>query len=446
MHPFEEHIKNTVESRGLLRLSSPVLVALSGGADSVALLSVLVSLGYDCVAAHCNFHLRGSESVRDMRHAQEVSRRLGVNIYVRDFNVKERMAHTGESVEMACRSLRYAWFDDLLDRDRFQAIAVAHHREDNIETFFINLFRSAGLPGLTGMDFRRRYVVRPMLDVSRRDIENYLADKGLEYVIDSTNAQNVFLRNRLRNVFLPDLEENFPGALNAVESVMSHLRDANRLLDYLVEKDTALYRRESGKYDVKALLDDHGAEQGIRLMYAMLKNVGLNASQVSDIARAVSDGATGLRFPIGNDTFAELDRGVLSLLTSFDVHNNDIHTVTLKRDVLTPVHIAVTHHDVAEFCPERDNTVMYLDVRAIGGDATFAIRHPRRGDRIRPYGMNGSRLVSDILKDAKLSAADKRRVWVLTRNDIILWIIGIRAAAHFSVGPKTRRYLRLKAD
>ena len=444
LRALEIHVQNNIDRLGLLRRSSPVLVALSGGADSVALLSVLTALGYDCIAAHCNFHLRGEESNRDMRHAQAIAAKLDVNIYIREFDVQKRMKTTGESVEMACRELRYAWFHDLLDRDYSQAIAVGHHREDNVETFFINLLRSSGIAGLTGMDFRRGFVVRPMLDVSRTEIEEYLRECGLEYVTDRTNAENDFRRNRLRNVVIPELERNFPGASDAILAAMGHLGKARHILEHAVERFGEEIGMTSESMDVARLLERHGNVLGAEILFEMLKPMGLNASQTSDIVRAVETGASGLRFDVDTVRFAELDRGILSLHNRVATPSNAEHPVSLTHDVLTPVNIQVTPHNILEFKPERDPFTMYLDMSVLAANGNFALRHPRTGDRIKPYGMTTDKLVSDILKDAKFSSADKRNVWLLTHNDVILWIVGLRASAHFALTPETRRYLRLR--
>ena len=206
-----EKVKDAIERQGLLRPQGRVVVAVSGGADSVALLSVLLELGYDCLAAHCNFGLRGAESVRDMRHVESLADRLGVDLCVRDFDVAARRADTGESVEMACRELRYEWFYELVDRERAQAIAVGHHAEDQLETLFLNLLRGTGITGLRGMRPRNGHVVRPMLECTRAEIEDYLHTRGLDWVTDSTNASDDFTRNRLRNRLLPLVDELFDG-------------------------------------------------------------------------------------------------------------------------------------------------------------------------------------------------------------------------------------------
>ncbi|MCM1096190.1 MAG: tRNA lysidine(34) synthetase TilS, partial [Terasakiella sp.] len=217
---------NFIDRHRLLSPGDTVVVGCSGGADSVALLCVLHALGYRCVAAHCNYHLRGEESNRDMRHVEALAGRLGVDLCVRDFDVDARRASTGESLEMACRELRYGWFDELADRERAAAVAVAHHREDQAETFFLNLLRGTGLRGLGGMAPRRGRVVRPLLDCTRAEIESYIHALGECWVDDSTNAGCDFARNRLRHRLLPLLDELRPGAVGYVVEAMERLREA----------------------------------------------------------------------------------------------------------------------------------------------------------------------------------------------------------------------------
>lgn len=445
LHPFEQHIQSNIERLKLLRRSSPVLVALSGGADSVALLAALTALGYDTIAAHCNFRLRGAESTRDMRHAEAVARELGVNIYIKDFDVPERMKQTGESLEMACRELRYAWFDALLDRDNSQAVAVAHHREDNVETFFLNLLRSGGMTGLSGMPWRRDYVVRPMLDVSRAEIETYLADRGLRYVTDSSNASSDFVRNRLRNIVIPTLEQAFPGASEAILASMSHLSESRMLVDDAVNVWRERIGATAAHIDVGELARKAGIMRAKTVLFEMLKERGFNPTQTTGMVDAAVAGRSGRHFDAAGFV-AELDRGVLTLTSRITGHTTTgevCHSVCLTRDILTPVNIEVSEHDVVEFHPERDARTVYFDRRILDGNPVFSLRHPRRGDRIAPFGLPGDKLVSRLMKDARFAAANKRDTWILTRNDEVLWVVGLRASRRFSLTPDTRRYLKL---
>ncbi|MDE5643107.1 MAG: tRNA lysidine(34) synthetase TilS [Muribaculaceae bacterium] len=433
-------MRGFIDRHGLLSPGRPVIVALSGGADSVALLAALTDAGYECLAAHCNFHLRGEESMRDAAHCADICRRLGVDLTLRDFDVPERMARTGESVEMACRSLRYEWFESMLDRERAQAIAVGHHREDSVETFMLNMLRGTGPRGLCGIRPRNGYVVRPLLSCNRRMIEDYLRTRGLEFVTDSTNAENDFKRNRLRNIVLPALEEQFPGAGDAVCRTAGQVSECMALYSDLVKERAARYRRGS---DI-LVADMVAAEPHARmLLYEMLhESEGFNMSAVSDIIAAA--GRSGRTFISADGHIRELHGGVLR--TAGGSHSVDEEfPVDLRRDILSPVYMTVTRHHVSEFRPERNPSAIYLDASVLDDDSRpLTLRHWRRGDRLDPFGMKGSRLVSDIFSDAGLDPGRKRSVWLLCQGDRILWVCGLRASRHFSVGPDTKEYIRVE--
>ena len=201
----------------------PVLVGLSGGADSVALLSVLVRLGYACVALHCDFHLRGEESERDAAFARTFAESLGVPFYQTDFDTVAYAREHHLSIEMAARALRYAWFEELRERLGAQAIAVAHHRDDSVETVVMNLIRGTGIRGLTGIRPRNGFVVRPLLCVSRADIVAWLENQGIRYVTDSTNLSDAYTRNFIRLNVLPLLERINPSVREAIARSAEHL-------------------------------------------------------------------------------------------------------------------------------------------------------------------------------------------------------------------------------
>ncbi|MCC8119327.1 MAG: tRNA lysidine(34) synthetase TilS [Bacteroidales bacterium] len=436
---FIERLKYNIGRHGLLPDRKPVIVAVSGGADSVALLAGLHELGYDCVAAHCNYHLRGEESNRDMRAVQDLCAQLGVDLYVRDFDVEARQRATGESLEMACRALRYDWFADLLDRQRAQAIAVAHHREDNVETFFINLTRGSGITGLAAMRWRNQYVIRPMLDFSRQEIEKFLTERGIAYVIDSTNLESVYTRNRWRNQVIPAIEQMMPGAVEGILASLQYLAENRDFYEEQMALKRAAYQ-QGREIDLAALM---ATEKHPRLvLYELLRGHGFNFSQIDDIL--ASSGKSGLEFE-GEGVRLELDRGMLLIIDEEVSFSASGMRVSLARDILSPVHILISEHPVAQFKPVRDVNVAFFDISVIGRGANFELRHWQRGDRMAPFGMHGAtKLVSDIFAGAKMSAEEKRNAWLLTRNGEILWILGLRASELFSIGPETRRYLRLE--
>lgn len=435
-----QKVRRAINTYGLLRPEGKVIVALSGGADSVALLDSLLQLGYDCVAAHCNFHLRGEESNRDMHHAEAITERLGVDLYVKDFDVAGRRKLSGESLEMACRTLRYEWFFELLDRDSAQAIAVGHHREDQVETFFLNLLRGSGLTGLAGMRHRSEHVVRPLLDVSRAEIESYLVARGLEWVTDSTNAADDFARNRLRNRLLPMMEQLFEGAGDAVLRSMAILRENHDFFARALADAAAPYVGADGSVNLAAM--SAGCPQAGLVLFEHLKGEGFSRTQTDDMLRAAA--RSGGSFTARATHTRDVDHGILRPARASRKASEGAVEVSLLRDIFSPVNISVTRHSVAEFRPGRDPNVAYIDERALEGKAVWRLRPWSRGDRMTPYGMAGQKLLSDIFADARLSAEQKRGVWLLTRNDEILWAVGIRASAKWAVVPGTKRYLRLQ--
>ena len=222
---FEKKIEAYIKRHALLSPDDRIIVGLSGGADSVALLAVLSALGYRCIAAHCNFNLRGTESLRDREHATEIADKLASEYQVIDFNTEAYRRGTGQSIEMACRSLRYRWFEQLRVQYNAAAIAVGHHREDNVETAMLNMLRGTGIAGMAGIAPRSGHVVRPLLDVTRSEICRYLQQQGLQWVDDSSNASNDYNRNRLRNVVLPAVAREFgPKSMDTLAASVCNVR------------------------------------------------------------------------------------------------------------------------------------------------------------------------------------------------------------------------------
>ncbi len=439
MHLMEERILKNIQRYELLNDNDVIIVALSGGADSVALLAVLVSLGYKCVAAHCNFHLRGEESDRDEAHARLVSTGQGVECEVKHFDVSVYENEHGVSTEMACRELRYAWFEQLRVEYNAQAIAVAHHRDDDIETMFLNLLRGSGIAGVAAMKWRNGYVVRPMLNSSRNDIEMYLKSRGLKYIVDSTNAQINYKRNRLRNVVLPALREMFPNADEMLAKSLSHLKENWEIYNSLVSQAVGRYRQG----DIINLMEMvETAPAPATMLYEMLYPMGFNITQVNAIVDMV--GQSGKVF-YARQWVAVVNRRWLQIVPVAEFENDDAYNVDLSQDVVSPIQLQIKEIPTQEFKPVKDGNVIYLDAKVLSDDAHFVIRRWRNGDRIAPFGMSGTKKLSDLFSDAKLSVAEKQRVWVLERNNEILWVIGIRASRHFKVTKNTTSVLQIKA-
>lgn len=453
--PFETAVEAFICRHGLLRKGAgeaPVVVGVSGGADSVALLFSLHSLGFDVRAAHCNFHLRGEESDRDMHHVMALCSALGVALSVKHFDVAARMEVTGESTEMACRSLRYEWFASLVGSECAQALAVGHHREDQAETLLLNLMRGTGPAGLTGMKPLRTggpdglTVVRPLLDRSRAEIEAYLRTRGISWITDSSNGSDAYRRNRIRHHLLPLMDKLLPGASDGILRTASQVSEAMALYGSLIDGLRARFMRGNSLY-VAGLARAMGPQARMAL-WELLRPGGFNMTQAENILAAAATGASGLRFPAAGHV-AELSRGILSIRVPAPSSGEpEAYPVDLSGDVLTPLRIAVSTHPVSSFASEpfpRLSKVAFFDAGA-AWQGHWELRRWRHGDRMIPFGMRGHKLVSDIFAAAKLDARAKREAWLLTCDGAVAWIPGVRNSALFPVGPATRSYIRLEVE
>lgn len=402
-----------------------VLVSLSGGADSVALLVGLRELGYDCRAAHCNFHLRGAASDSDEAFVRELCGRLGLPLDVKGFDDVPGYARgKGISIEMACRELRLEWTLDLREKHGCECIAIAHHQEDNVETFLLNALRGSGVTGLGAMRARNGFLARPMLNATREEIERYLARKGIGFVVDATNAESDVRRNKLRNILIPELKRLFPDSnLELTVRAMDSCREFYlQAIDEAASQCTG-YRDDVAVIDLDKVKSHKGADA---LMVAIAARYGFNA----DIALSMlANRRKGARFvnerfeAVMTATTVEIaPRGSGDEPEEYDFHLTDTSglPIELRAElVIAPVHF------------ERDPLTLWLDATEIAR-RPLRLRHWRPGDSIAPFGMNGRRRkLSDIFNDIHLSLVEKQRLWILEIEGEILWIVGVRASCHF---------------
>ena len=398
---FKRKILRFVREKDLFAGGDTVVVALSGGADSVALLRVLVESGVRCVAAHCNFHLRGTESDRDEAFVRTLCARLEVPLHVADFDTKAYAAAHHVSVEMAARELRYAWFEQIRMQEQAQAIAVAHHRDDSVETFLLNLVRGTGIQGLKGIAAKNGKVVRPLLEVSREEILCYLKQLGQDYVTDSTNAKDVFMRNKIRLDVLPLLKEINPS-----------------VSDKRVKDD-------EGRIHISSVLREVSPQA---VLFELLHPLGFNSAQLNDIYRSL-DGESGRLF-YSADYVVLRDRDCL---------------LVRKREETEEVVWTLQQETVevnAGFQVPKDVHVACLDASKV--KAPLVLRKWQAGDKFVPFGMRGFKKVRDYLRDRKYSLFDKENQYVVCAGDDIVWLVNERTDNRFRVTGQTRRVLMLR--
>ena len=422
-------------------------VALSGGADSVALLAATLRLGFEAVPLHCNFHLRGAESDRDEVFVRSLCSRLGIeeSLLTVDFDVARQMRQSGESTEMACRTLRYRWFADRAEALGLDAVAIGHHADDDAETLILNLMRGTGLRGLAGMPRRRQGFVRPMMGLTRADVLRFLQKEGLTYVTDSTNLADEYTRNRVRHNVLPALEEARPGARAGVASTIANLRSDLALFDELIERRAAELTGADGSVDLVAVA---ASANGADLLYHILRRRadGITHRTASEILAAREH--SGATFPLSDVLTLAVDRGRLLFVTpENDAAPEEVTfplSALLDGAVRLPLGMTAELVDASLMRPDRSGRTLWLSASIMEGrECLLTLRRWRQGDRLEPFGMRGSRLLSDLFSDAKIPVHRKARMWVLEHEGIILWVPGLRASRHFAVTSADSRAVRM---
>lgn len=418
-------VKDYIKKHNLLNSNDLYLVALSGGADSVALLLLLDEMGCQLHAVHCNFHLRGEESDRDERFCEQLCQQKNIPFHRIHFDTLTYAEAHKISVEMAARELRYRYFEQLRKDIGAAGVCVAHHRDDTVETVVLNLVRGTGLRGLTGIQPKNGNILRPLLGVSRAEIEEYLRKKGQEYVTDHTNLETDVLRNKVRLQVIPLLQQLNPAVSENIQRAAENLSDAQAVLDAIM-----LPYQHVKELDLNQLTDTASREY---ITFEWLKNYGFNGAQVRQVLTA----ETGRVFssPQGYDVL--VDRGHLLVEPSLKPMKNlripeegtyvldDQTRISVKTE---PVWIS------------KDAAVATVDVSRVRFPLT--VRRVEEGDWMIPFGMEGRKLLSDLMTDRKMTVFEKRRQLVVVDGEgNIVWLVGIRTDNRCRVSSDTTEVL-----
>ena len=402
------------------------LVAISGGADSVCLLLKMIEEGRSVEAVHCNFHLRGDESDRDEAFVVSLCQRLGVPLHRVHFDTKEYAALHKVSIELAARELRYRYFEQLRQDIGAEAIMVAHHRDDNVETVLMNMVRGTGIRGIAGIRPVNGHILRPLLDMSRADIEAYLARKGETYVTDSTNLEDDATRNKFRHHVIPLLQSLNPKASENIHSTSRHIAEAEKILSWAISE---------ARHDVflsPSLIDIDKLQSFVSPSYLLneiCRDYGFTPSQCDDMLAAASASHVGATF-LSSTHIAAITTVGGSLCIQFAPKSAQPKEYRLPEPgiyrLADGLSLTLEKTDISDdFRISKSPEVATLDINKVKFPLT--LRPIRQGDRFTPFGMKGTKLVSDYLTDIKCSVIDRQRQMVVEDSTgMIIWLVGRR--------------------
>lgn len=421
--------------------SSCFILALSGGPDSVALLRMILDEGYNVEAAHCNFHLRGAESDRDEAFCKNLCEKLGVKLHLVHFDTKEFAQLRGISIEMAARELRYRWFTQLAQDTGAEGVCIAHHSDDQVETILLNMLRGTGLKGLLGMKRKNGIFLRPLLDVSRNEILQYLDAIGQDYVTDSTNLEDDAQRNKLRLDVIPLLEKVTPAAKQNILRMADNLGDVAEVVKQSLEdarQRCAMATRSGKAYSLK-MIRSYASPR--LLLWSLVSDHAFNREQATEMLSSTEGG----RIWTSQQTVAVISNNTLFFYARA-AWEAPLPTLRIPEEGLYSFHNGNFRVTIAEAIPpqpSKERNIATLDADT----ATFplTLRPALAGDRFVPFGMNGSKLVSDYLKDRKVEPLERHQQLVVTNsNGLIMWLVGRTVDERFKIAGSTKKVLTIE--
>ena len=441
-------VSDFITKENLLNKEGLHLVALSGGADSVALLLIMKQLGYRIEAAHCNFQLRGEESERDEAFVCALCEEQNIPIHRAHFDTREYAALHKVSIEMAARELRYRYFEQLRQDIGADTICVAHHRDDAVETLLMNLMNGTGIHGLTGIRPQNGYIVRPLLCLSRTEIEEYLHSIDQSYVTDSTNAVDDVLRNKIRLHLIPLMQQILPKSSENIARTAAYIKEVETLYDDTIKSELsdlisklqpALGSADSREAEAVKMADLQELPSSECFLFEWLRPYGFTSAQILQIAGNL-EAQSGKTFHSATHVLYT-DRCELVVAPDYKpaspmkipeegVYKYQVN-IRFKLSVTNDVDISKSDNCITI---DKEKVEFPLTVRII-----------QSGDRFVPFGMNGSKLVSDYLTDKKISLWTKRSQMVVTdAKGEILWLVGRRIGHHFRITPATISVLKIE--
>lgn len=439
-----ELLKEYIEQHDLFTPDQPILLAISGGIDSMVMAELFYRAKYNFAIAHCNFGLRGSESNHDEKFVESIARSYNVPFYVKHFKTREYAGFNKISVQMAARTLRYEWFEELLHTDGFKAVATAHHLDDQIETFFINVLRGTGISGLHGILPNRTNIVHPLMFAFRRNIEEFASDEAIGFREDSSNRTTKYVRNKIRHDLIPLLGEINPEFRKTITATIDRVRDAELLLrNYIKEILSRIRSEENGviKFHIESLRQLHPT--GLYL-FELLQPYNFNRSVCDEIAESLEE-IPGKQF-FSNTHRILKDREYLILTETGGLIADLVDETVIEEhttEITKPIHLRISRmQNDFDIEISRSSTIAMFDSSKI--EFPLSLRKWREGDSFIPYGMNQKKKLSNYFIDNKFSLVEKENSWLLLSGNNIIWLVGHRIANPCRITPATDEILKIE--
>ncbi len=434
--------ESSISENQLIRKTDRLLLAVSGGMDSMAMAELFRLAAYDYAFIHCNFKLRGSDSEADHAFVKATAQSHGVPFFSRSFETQEIADNTGESVQMVARDLRYAYFSEIAQKEGFDIIAIGHNLDDQIETFFINLSRGCGIAGLHGIRMKQGKLIRPVMFASREDIEEFIRQNNIAYREDASNQSLKYKRNLIRHKLIPlfvELNPNFREEMSANISRLSGTEEVYR--QFVEEMKQTLWdeKDNSISIDIAGLMDLHPIRT---FLFEFISPYGFNAADVENIIIALDNIPGKMFFSASHRLLIDRKKILLTKLNEKDGYASEY---TLKREDLflaEPVKLKISMRKAGDYEIPLDQNIASLDYDKLA--FPLMLRRWKAGDLFIPLGMKNRKKLSDFFIDEKFSRLQKEQTWVLCSGEDVVWIVGSRIDDRYRITAETREVYKIE--
>jgi tRNA(Ile)-lysidine synthase len=427
------HFKKNIETDFSFLKGKKLLIACSGGLDSVVLTHLMKNLNSEIALAHCNFSLRGKESDGDEMFVIGLAKNMQISVFAETFDTKKYAKEHKISTQMAARDLRYAWFDEILKDFKFDYLLTAHHLDDTLETFFINLSRGTGLTGLAGIPKKNNKIIRPLLNFSREEILKYAEENNLKWREDSSNLKTDYLRNKLRLEVLPQFKETNEALLKNFQKTQRNIQASQNLIeDYtaLVYNLVVSEAVDSYKINIPKIKELPHTDA---LLYELLNGFGF--TEWEDVSNLL-DAQTGKQ--LFSKTHRLIKNREELVLTEIDLEKRNDEFLVSEEEITSPINLKI---EPSKYIGETEKNLIYVASEKL--NFPLKLRKWKRGDSFQPFGMKGKKKLSKFFKDEKIPLNEKEKIWLLLSDEKIVWVIGHRMDDRFKVTENTKRILKI---
>jgi tRNA(Ile)-lysidine synthase len=435
-----KQFESNIHKNRLFRKEDRLLLAFSGGVDSVVLAHLLQTAGYHFELAHCNFRLRGTEANEDTDFCKSFAESIGKTLHIRHFDTKQYAAEHKRSIQMAARDLRYTWFKEFIDKGDFNYVLTAHHANDTVETVLVNLVRGTGIKGLQGIPEKQNHTVRPLLFATKAEIMAYSEKNKLAYREDSSNGEVKYKRNFIRHEIIPGLKSLNPALEETIRSSVQFFKQsADIVQEFANLKFKEICKEEQDQWfiDIRLLLKEPQKET---LLFEWLHGKGFKTSQIQQLSEVLTLAQnTGKQFSSASHQLVVDRQYVIIKALEKETTGHEFTISSLSDTAHLPIALSFREAETAVFSEDR-NTISIPYTEAL---FPLTLRKWKEGDKFRPFGMKGVKKLSDFFKDKKLSLFEKQAVWILANKEHIIWVVGYRMDDRCRVSDPDQKLLKI---